>query len=280
MSGFSRRHSGLGRWRIFVNGFRAFTLIELLVVIAIIALLAGLLLPALARARDKSRRVVCVSQLHQLFIAITYHANDRNGEIPPMAPGTPAQAVGGIHSIYRHPSNVAALPASYFPAGTPVEERGWHGLGLLYYWKYLSDLKISWCPADTHPSVQYRNPTLGFRGGKPWTSGAYYMEQTYHQRATINNSPISTYRQAKIDRDPAGVALIADAFAGDYASGAASPSAWYHKDGYNVMYLDGSIAYLTDASQGISAYVKSIGLTSSKTQWPKVEQVWTNKFDR
>lgn len=70
---------------------RAFTLIELLVVIAIIGILAAMLLPALNRAREKGRAAVCVSNLHQIMVAVRLYTDDHNGLMPPASYGSNAQ---------------------------------------------------------------------------------------------------------------------------------------------------------------------------------------------
>jgi len=154
----------------------AFTLIELLVVIAIIAILAALLLPALVGAKERARRIGCVSNIRQFLLATHMYANDSDQRLPSGASdsNTPNGVLddsipvlsGNIRTQMIHYAGsykMLGCPSLGEPFNTP---EGWHeeGYGFVIGYNYLGG----------HANTPW--PLLP--GGEPWFSPQKTTETT------------------------------------------------------------------------------------------------------
>jgi prepilin-type N-terminal cleavage/methylation domain-containing protein len=113
---------------------KAFTLVELLIVVTIIALLIAILLPAMGRARERAKRSVCLSNLHQVHLALTYYANDFQDQAP----------IGYRTASKQFNSMIYSATASH-----------WVLFGLLYQGNYAPAPKVIFCPSEQNDKFRY-----------------------------------------------------------------------------------------------------------------------------
>lgn len=182
------------------NSHRAFTLIELLVVIAIIAILAAILFPVFAQAREKARQTSCLSNLKQMGLATLMYSQDFDETYPPTS--------------YSVPSGYTYNNTRYWFFGMIFQNSGLAKLisseGLVY--PYLKDTNLQTClsAADIKPSS----------GGAPFTIDPGNAPLGYGQNYLIgaglvkSSSPFVLYGpfSAVADWDnPSESVLMADA---------------------------------------------------------------------
>jgi prepilin-type N-terminal cleavage/methylation domain-containing protein len=169
----------------------AFTLVELLVVIGIIALLIGILIPTLGKARDAANRTASLSNLRELSTAMRIYATENKDACPLGGiAANPDTLKGGVEPPMQY-----GFTFTVYWVGASGEGIG--GLGYLAYSGLLKSGKCFYCPAETDPQFGYDNRSEG-PSLNPWIfdqKGQVNFGTLGHQNVRLGymSRPVAAY---------------------------------------------------------------------------------------
>jgi len=211
---------------------RGFTLIELLVVIAIIALLAAILFPVFARARENARRSSCSSNLRQIVLSIKQYGQDYDSRFPPASMSETEAPFGWADAVQPYVKNVQLYQC---PSDSLKSNGGNPNAG--GYTDYWMNLAVG---AQTEAALLKPSSTVVNGDG----SGA--------------NTTTARYRGNGADLGWSGLGPDDDAFLPVPVAGLAfipNGSARRHLDGANFSFADGHVKWYKGASTTQSAAI-------------------------
>ncbi|EEF60311.1 prepilin-type N-terminal cleavage/methylation domain-containing protein [Pedosphaera parvula] len=201
---------------------KGFTLIELLVVIAIIAILAGLLLPALSQAKAKGQQIACLNNIRQLQIAWTMFIDD-NGDV---LPENKSDGAGQLTASSRTNSWIMGNAQA---SADPMLIQG----GTLY--PYTSNMKVYLCPADHSTVYGTKTPRIRSFSMNAYLNGIRTDIVTKYSGMTRGQSGVFVFLDEHQDSIDDGYYLI----------GRDPDSSWpnlasdRHSQGANLSFADG-----------------------------------------
>ena len=177
---------------------RGFTLIELLVVIAILSLLVSILMPSLNRAKYLAKNVVCMSNQHQIGLAMITYTSDFRDVIAPVSESPYKGIYNGDRLTPRILADANLLPISDSRGGVwrcPLDERDYNPLYLAYYYYYeggpgtipdgASFDDLIYCSYSTNGVYRFWSPRAPW---SYWSSGGAWTPRYYSQAARPTNT--------------------------------------------------------------------------------------------
>ena len=224
-----------------------FSLIELLITIAIIAILAGMLLPALNAAREKAQSISCMGNIRQLGLGVQQYCNDSNDYLPVLNDswsdsthaGWKKQLMPNV-TKYRMPSEDGDIPKTAY----------YTGVFRCPTWASVLPNAESWTEKWTYPRA----------GGYGWSDRITYfdaaqvnfisdspldMKRLTHLSETFSISDMQVRKEDSQELHLSRIAPPSDVFGTDTALGLELYLPVHNKTGYNLVWLDGHGSFKT-----------------------------------